>query len=129
MVFKCILMNFRCHNFSNCYPKMNIIKDEEFDEAFNHLGSDFGFEKNIKRNSNYFNRFRYFANQQQNISLHLIILNKISGLPDNNIGRGQMTQRQYERKQREALKSSHGPTAETHDQVNKFKTFYLMPKN
>lgn len=37
---------------------MNIIKDEEFEEAFNQLGSDFGFEKKMKRNSNYFRRFR-----------------------------------------------------------------------
>ena len=39
-----------------------------------------------------------------------------------------MHQRQYERKQREALKSSHGPTAETHDQVNNSKHF-LEGKN
>lgn len=38
---------------------MNVIKDEEFEEAFNHLGSDFGFENNMKRNSNYLRRFRY----------------------------------------------------------------------
>jgi hypothetical protein len=38
---------------------MNIITDEEFEEAFNQLGSDFGFEKKIKSSSNYFRKYRY----------------------------------------------------------------------
>lgn len=65
---------------------MNIIKEEDFDEALNHLSQDFRQHRSGKKR-NY-------------------------GL------RGDWNQRDRERKLRESLQSRHGPTAETHDQVN-----------
>lgn len=67
---------------------MNIILEEDFDEALNNLSRDFGY-LNASKDRGY---------------------NHLSD---------KLSQRDKERRLRETLQSSHGPTAEIHDQVKK----------
>lgn len=67
---------------------MNVIHDEDFDKALDHLGQDFQYLNAAKRKKE-----------------------KIKSL-------GNTGPREQERQMRETLQSRHGPTAETHDQVS-----------
>lgn len=68
---------------------MNVIRDEDFEEALNNT----------------------FINRD----FHHISVDKSRGKVFRN---DETTRRERERKMREQLQSRHGPTAETHDQVN-----------
>lgn len=70
---------------------MNIILEEDFDEALNNLSRDFGY-LNASKDKGY-NPYNHLSDK--------------------------LSQRDKERRLRETLQSSHGPTAEIHDQVKK----------
>lgn len=67
---------------------MNVIHDEDFDEALDHLDKDFHYLNAAKRKKE-----------------------KIQS-------KGKVGPRERERQLRESLQSRHGPTAEIHDQVS-----------
>ncbi|KAG5684235.1 hypothetical protein PVAND_013473 [Polypedilum vanderplanki] len=83
---------------------MNVIKDIDFDEALDQLGRDFGLNKRkkLKNISNY-------SLSEKTLAEH-----------------ANLAKRENERKERDALRSGHGPTAEIHDQFYRDHKYLLF---